>query len=181
MPFIRLESDYNEKLLDFVSSRVRDIVPEAANVLLFPLSRNCEVDSEQDFAVLHERRFLLLQMYNRVDTDHDLRSSEVCKSLDGDHPNRSKGKTLFRFLKTGLKQLLRKSRSTTGGQEHFKLNEFLLTPHQNHYKFYMHESLSAALYKFPIRAPKASHEYAGLWGGTFVGHRLQTSPERPFS
>ncbi|KAL7131912.1 hypothetical protein ABFS83_12G036700 [Erythranthe nasuta] len=31
---------------------------------------------------------------------------------------------------------------------------------------YMHKSLSA-LYKLPIRAPKASHEYAGLFGGTF--------------
>ncbi|KAL8034591.1 hypothetical protein ABFX02_12G037900 [Erythranthe guttata] len=180
MPFIRLESDDREKLLDFVSSQVRDIVPQAANVLLFPLSRNGEVDSEQDFAVLHERRLLLLLMYNRVDTDLDLRSSEVCRSLDGDHPHRSKGKTLFRFLKTGLKQLLRKSRSTTGDQEHLKLNEFLRpgdivglslrakTVDVHCYKVwpYMHESLSA-LYKFPIQAPKASHVYAGLWGGTF--------------
>ncbi|EYU31557.1 hypothetical protein MIMGU_mgv1a018345mg, partial [Erythranthe guttata] len=63
IPFSRLESDDREMLLDFVTRQVRGIVPDTATAILFPPLRTDEVDSQQDFTVLHERRLLLLQMY----------------------------------------------------------------------------------------------------------------------
>ncbi|KAL7131918.1 hypothetical protein ABFS83_12G037200 [Erythranthe nasuta] len=47
IPFSPLESDDRERLLD-VTSQVRDIVPDAANMIFFPPSTNDEVDSQQD-------------------------------------------------------------------------------------------------------------------------------------
>ncbi|KAL7131913.1 hypothetical protein ABFS83_12G036800 [Erythranthe nasuta] len=119
--FIHLDSEDKEKLLDFVTSQVRDIVPDAANVLFFPRSRNDEAVSERDFAVLCERRLLLLQMYNRFNMNHDLAS----QAGEGDRSHCIKGKTLFQFLKNGLKQLLRQSRSTNGDRKYLKPHEFL--------------------------------------------------------
>ncbi|EYU25261.1 hypothetical protein MIMGU_mgv1a023521mg [Erythranthe guttata] len=135
-PFIRLESDDQSRLLDFVTSQVRDFVPEAANVLLFPRSRNDEVDSKQDFAALHERRLLLLELYEHGNVNHDIKSDEespsnptelgssddVSESLDSTSAHQgqsSKGKkTLSAFLKNGLKKLLRKSSSTNSDREY---------------------------------------------------------------
>ncbi|KAL1541847.1 F-box protein [Salvia divinorum] len=203
------------RLLDLVTSQVRQVVPETANMLLFPRSRNNEVDLQNDIAVLCERRLLLLQMYKRSGGNHDLRSdsehpvnpteigtSEVCKRLNcpsgyhaqqaenGDQAHCPKGKTLSGFLKNGLKQILGKSSSTNGNREvqkktassgeskHLQLHEFLRSDHTiglraasmnlSSYRAWpnMHDS-RYALYKLPLRAPKASHEYAGLWGGTF--------------
>ncbi|KAL7131908.1 hypothetical protein ABFS83_12G036400 [Erythranthe nasuta] len=135
-PFIRLESDERCRLLDFVTSQVRDVVPEAANVLLFPRSRNDEVDSKQDFAALHERRLLLLELYEHGNVNHDIKSNEespsnptelgssddVSESVDstsGHQGQSSKGKkTLSAFLKNGLKKLLRQSSSTNSNREY---------------------------------------------------------------
>ncbi|XP_042013947.1 F-box protein At5g39450-like isoform X1 [Salvia splendens] len=205
------------RLLDFVTSQVRQVVPDTANLLLFPCSRSNEADLHNDIAVLCERRLLLLQMYDCGGGNHDLGSdpelplnpteigtSEVCKRLncpsgyhasqaeDVDQAHCPKGKTLSGFLKNGLKQILGKSSSTNGNREgqkknassgeskHLQLHEFLRSDHTiglslraasmklSSYRAWpnMHDS-RYALYKLPLRAPKASHEYAGLWGGTF--------------
>ncbi|CAA0819770.1 F-box protein [Striga hermonthica] len=132
MSFSRLCFADRRRLLDVVTSQVRQVGPEAANSLMFPRVRDGEFDLERDLAALHERRLLLLQMYRRGSGDNqDLKPgtesplgpgalglSEICKSLDcsdesHDQDNYTKGKTLTGFLKNGLKQiLLGKSRST---------------------------------------------------------------------
>lgn len=229
LPFSRLGFGDRRRLLDLVTSRVRQVVPEKANVLLFPCLRNDEVDLERDIAVLHERRLLLLQMYKRGGENLDFKSdselplnptelgtSEVCKSLDcpsgyhasqagdGDQVHCPKGKTLSGFLKNGLKQILGKSSSINGNREfqkkttssgeskHLQLQEFLrsgdtiglglraATMKLSSYRAWpnMHDS-RFALYKLPLRAPKASHEYAGLWGGTFGWPPGRPSEDKP--
>lgn len=229
LPFSRLGFGDRRRLLDHVTSRVRQVVPETANVLLFPRLRNDEVDLERDIAILRERRLLLLQMYKRGGENHDFKSaselplnptelgtSEVCKSLDcpsgyhasqagdGDQAHCPKGKTLSGFLKNGLKQILGKSSSTNGNREfqkktasngeskHLQLQEFLrsgdtiglglrpATMKLSSYRAWpnMHDS-RFALYKLPLRAPKASHEYAGLWGGTFGWPPGRPSEDKP--
>ncbi|XP_042018335.1 F-box protein At5g39450-like [Salvia splendens] len=217
LTFSRLGFGDRRRLLDLVTSQVRQAVPETANLLLFPRSRSNEADLQNDIAVLCERRLLLLQMYKRGGGNHDLGSdselplnrteigtSEVCKRLnclsgyhasqaeDVDQAHCPKGKTLSGFLKNGLKQILGKSSSTNGNREgqkktassgeskHLQLQEFLRSDHTiglslraasmklSSYRAWpnMHDS-RYALYKLPLRTPKASHEYAGLWGGTF--------------
>ncbi|KAL7131911.1 hypothetical protein ABFS83_12G036600 [Erythranthe nasuta] len=178
-PFIRLESDDRELVLEFVTSQVRDIVPDAANVLLFPRPRIDAVDSQQDFIVLHERRLLLLQMYERGNMNHDLKSdegsplnptelgsSEVYKSLDCtcNYPASQAGDaTLHEFLQLG---------DWVGLSLQAETKEL----YSCKYWPYRYEILSA-FYKFPIRAPKAcDEEFAGLWGGTFG---LPPSADKP--
>ncbi|KAL7090407.1 hypothetical protein ACP275_12G039200 [Erythranthe tilingii] len=158
-PFIHLCSGDRQKLLGFVTSQVRDIVPDAANVLLFPRPRIDAVDSEQDFIVLHERRLLLLQMYERGNMNHDLKSNEGSPlnptelGCTSEYPaSRAGDATLHEFLQSGDWVGLSLQAETK------ELYSFNLWP-------YMYESLSA-LYKFPIRTPEACDEYAGLWGGT---------------
>lgn len=229
MPFSRLGFGDRRRLLDVVTSQVRQIVPEIANVLLFPRLRNDEVDLQRDVAVLYERRLLLLQMYKRGGGNRDLISgselplnptelglNEVCKSLDcssgyhasqagdGDQAHCTKGKTLSGFLKNGLRQILGKSSSTNGNREfqkktassceskYVQLHEFLqsgdtiglslraTTMKLSSYRAWpnMHDS-RFALYKLPIRAPKAGHEYCGLWGGTFGWPPGRPSEDKP--
>lgn len=124
---------------------------------------------------------------------------------DGDQGHCTKGKTLSGFLKNGLKQILGKSGSTNGGREyqkttssskceskHVQLHEFVqsgdmvglslraATMRLSSYRAWpnMHDS-RFALYKLPMRAPKASHEYAGLWGGTFGWPPGRPSEDKP--
>lgn len=113
---------------------------------------------------------------------------------DDEHSHCAKGKTISGFLKNGLKQILGKSSSSKNGcQEsrkksastsergkYVQLHEFLRSGDTiglglrgtsmklSSYRAWpnMHDS-RFALYKLPVRPPKASHEYAGLWGGTF--------------
>ncbi|KAL8546112.1 hypothetical protein ACS0TY_006002 [Phlomoides rotata] len=220
MSFSRLGFGDRRRLLDFVTTQVRKIVPETANVLLFPrLCIDDVADLQRDVGVLYERRLLLLQMYKRGGGSHDLNSSsemplnptelgssEVCRSLDccpptsragdgdGDHSHCARGKTFSGFLKNGLKQILgkssssknasqesqKKSASTSESSKYVPLHEFLrsgdtvglalrsTTMKLSSYRAWpnMHDS-RFALYKLPVRPPKAGHEYAGLWGGTF--------------
>ncbi|KAL6521499.1 hypothetical protein OROGR_018068 [Orobanche gracilis] len=130
MSFRHLGFGDRKRLLDIVTSQVRQIVPETANLLLFPRVRNNEFDYEQDLAALYGRRLLLLQMYKhgsennqdlKLDLEFPLTSSmlglsEISKSLDvtsgyHDQSNCTKRRTLSGFLKNGLKQILGKSSS----------------------------------------------------------------------
>ncbi|KAK4426775.1 F-box protein [Sesamum alatum] len=229
MPFSRLGFGDRRRLLDIVTSQVRLNVPDTANDLLFPRSRNDEVHLQQDVAILYERRLLLLQMYKRGDGNNDLKSgsesllnptelgsTEICKSLectsgyyalqvgDGAQTHCTKGKSLSGFLRNGLKQILGKSSTTNGNHEfqkkssssceskHVQLHEFLrsgdtiglslraATMKLSSYRAWpnMHDS-RFALYKLPIRPPKAGHEYAGLWGGTFGWPPGRPSEDKP--
>lgn len=145
MPFTRLGFGDRRRLLDIVTNQVRLSVPDIANEILFPHSRNTEADLQRDLAMLYERRSLLLQMYNRGGGNHDLTSgtesplnptelgsSEVWKKLDctgGYHALQAadeslapctKGRTLSGFLKNGLKQILGKSSTANGNREFLK-------------------------------------------------------------
>ncbi|KAK6152935.1 hypothetical protein DH2020_012574 [Rehmannia glutinosa] len=126
------------------------------------------------------------------------------KAGDAEQANYPKGKTLSGFLKNGLKQILGKSSSTYGNRDfqkknasscnskHVQLHEFLQsgdmiglslrasTMKLSSYRAWpnMHDS-RFALYKLPVRAPKACHEYAGLWGGTFGWPPGRPSEDKP--
>ncbi|KAL2504701.1 F-box protein [Abeliophyllum distichum] len=151
VPFSRLGFGDRRRLLDIITSQVRLQVPDASNVLLFPPSRNDEVDLHKDLAFLCERRLLLLQMYkggsghNELKTESpldptQLGSSDIRKSLDhttgyltsqtgdGTQVHSMKKKTVSGIFKDGIKQILGKSSSTNGTScesKHAQLHEFL--------------------------------------------------------
>ncbi|EYU31554.1 hypothetical protein ABFS82_12G038200 [Erythranthe guttata] len=204
MPFSRLGFGDRRRLLDVVTSQIRNIVPKEANVMLFPRSKN-------DFGVLYERRLLLLQMYDEESSSPfnptELGSSDVCKSLECtttttsvDQCHVTKSKTLSGFLKNGLKHILRKSsvdqesqKSTSSSSRcQSKLHEFLrsgdrvglslraATMKLSSYRAWpnMHDS-RFALYKLPLHPSNACDEYAGLWGATFGWPPGRKSEEKP--
>ncbi|CAN4122406.1 unnamed protein product [Withania somnifera] len=108
-----------------------------------------------------------------------------------DQESRSR-KTLAEYVRHSLKYILKKSNSVNSkrdllrknssgyGSKHVQLHEFLqpgdaigLTLRASTIKLFsyrawpsMHDS-KFALYKLPMRAPEASQEFAGVWGGTF--------------
>ncbi|XP_012844455.1 PREDICTED: F-box protein At5g39450-like [Erythranthe guttata] len=174
IPFSRLESDDREMLLDFVTRQVRGIVPDTATAILFPPLRTDEVDSQQDFTVLHERRLLLLQMYERMLNPTEFGSSEAG---DGDQV---------------LEQILRKSSSTDGGQENQStLHQFLrssdrvglclraATMELSFHMAWPHmDDDQSILYKMPMEPPDECHKYAGLWGGAYGWPPTRVSEEK---
>ncbi|KAL3640469.1 hypothetical protein CASFOL_015437 [Castilleja foliolosa] len=144
--FNRLGFGDRRRLLDVVTSQVRQVIPDTVNSVLIPRSRNNEFDPKQDFTGFYERRLLLLQMFNGDKRDVKacaLGLSEVCKSHnskpgDGDPARCTKSKTLSGLLKNGLKQILGTSSSAHGNREsssqknglgceskHVQLHEFL--------------------------------------------------------
>ncbi|XP_065873616.1 F-box protein At5g39450 isoform X2 [Euphorbia lathyris] len=114
-----------------------------------------------------------------------------CSNADSRAKSISK-KTLSGYFRASLRQILGKSPSINGSftlpknssssseNKHAQLHEFLrsgdtigLTLHAStarlsSYRAWpnMHDS-RFALYKLPMRVPRADQEYAGLWGGTF--------------
>eukprot|EP00257_Ricinus_communis_P015148 XP_015573002.1 F-box protein At5g39450 [Ricinus communis] len=119
-------------------------------------------------------------------------SSGYYSSLNGDSEAKViMKKTLSGYFRSSLKQILGKSPSINGSRiisknssssenKHAQLREFLrssdtigLTLHASttrlsSYRAWpnMHDS-RFALYKLPLRVPRADQEFAGLWGGTF--------------
>ncbi|KAL3813132.1 hypothetical protein ACJIZ3_014400 [Penstemon smallii] len=114
--------------------------------------------------------------------------------LESNDSTCTKSKGISGFLKNGLKQILGKSSSTNGSQEfqkttsssyeskHLQLHDFLqsgggstiglslraTTMKLSSYRAWPNMNDSRfALYKLPMWAPKAHHEFSGLWGGTF--------------
>ncbi|XP_041005005.1 F-box protein At5g39450 isoform X1 [Juglans microcarpa x Juglans regia] len=132
----------------------------------------------------------LSQIRKSLDRPSGFSNSLNCD--DDGHVQCAKRKTLRGYFKNSLKQFLGRSSSinvgnaiskngsSSGGNKHAQLHEFFtsgdairLALHASTIKLSsyrawpnMHES-RFALYKLPMRAPTADHEYAGLWGGTF--------------
>ncbi|KAK3211444.1 hypothetical protein Dsin_016150 [Dipteronia sinensis] len=122
------------------------------------------------------------------------RSSGCHGSLNGDRgqTQNTKTRTLGGYFRDSLRQILgrasaingsrptSKNSSSGGENRHRQLQEFLksgdtigMTLHASNMKLSsyrawpnMHDS-RFALYKLPMRPPRADQEYAGLWGGTF--------------
>lgn len=120
------------------------------------------------------------------------RSSGFHNSLNGDGQTKPiMKKTLSGYFRASLRQIwgkspsngsrtLSKNSSSSSESKHAQLHEFLragdtigLTLHASTVKLSsyrawpnMHDT-RFALYKLPMRAPRADQEYAGLWGGTF--------------
>ncbi|XP_050372417.1 F-box protein At5g39450 isoform X1 [Argentina anserina] len=214
VPFSRLGFSDRRKLLDVVTSQIRLKVPNVAIGPLFPRLRDDGENFQKDMVLLCERRSMLLQMLKLGEGDVDskarnqlpfdcaqLQLNEFRKSLDrtsalqsninedGGHRQSPRRKTLGRYFKDSLNQILGKSNSFNGNSKnssssseskYASLQEFLssgdtigLTLHASSAKLSsyrawpnMHDS-RFAIYKLPLRIPTADHEYAGLWGGTF--------------
>ncbi|KAL6992966.1 hypothetical protein U1Q18_011081 [Sarracenia purpurea var. burkii] len=122
------------------------------------------------------------------------RSSGFRNSLNGDNGRTqcTKRRTIGGYFRAGVKQILGKSSLLSSNREfwengcsssenkHAQLHNFLQsgdtialtlcasTVKLSSYRAWpsMHDS-RFALYKLPVRPPKAGQEYAGLWGGTF--------------
>ncbi|PRQ49484.1 putative F-box domain-containing protein [Rosa chinensis] len=214
VPFRRLAFSDRRKLLDVVTSQIRLKVPDGAIGPLFPQLRDDEENFQKDMVLLSERRSMLLQMCKLGEGHMDLKASsqlpcdrtqlqlnEFRKSLDrtsdchntinedAGHRQSPRKKSLGRYFKDSLNQILGKSISFNGNSKnsssssenkYASLPEFLssgdtigLSLHASTVKLSsyrawpnMHDS-RFAIYKLPLRIPTADQEYAGLWGGTF--------------
>lgn len=141
VPFSRLAFGDRRKLLEIVTSQIRQKVPESRHGPLFPHLRDDEKNFKKDMLLLSERRSMLIQMYKFggvcIDwkTDSELPSdptqmelSEIRRSLDRASGFRSslngddgrtqctKRKTLGGYFRDSLKQILRKSISSNGSR-----------------------------------------------------------------
>lgn len=215
VPFGRLGFSDRRKLLEVVTSQVRQKVPDHANGPLFPRLRDDEESFQKDLKLLAERRSLLLQSckLGGGHTDRNpeqssdptqLQLSEIRKTFDRSTSTSkvsteddgtgtcTKKKTLGGYVRNSIRQILRKSNSFNGSHlsvkggsssseiKHAHLHEFLksgdtigLSLHASNIKLSsyrawpnMHDS-RFAVYKLPLKVPRAEQEYAGLWGGTF--------------
>ncbi|PON82308.1 F-box domain containing protein [Trema orientale] len=214
VPFSRLAFSDRRKLLEAITGQVRLKVPDLATGPLFPSMRTDEESFCKDMVLLCERRSVLIQMHKLGGAHIDWNSSaqllsdpthlelsEIRKTLerssglhystsveDG-HTQCSKKKTLGKYLRASINQILGKSNgglatskngSSSSDNKHAQLLEFLRsgdtigltlnasTVKLSSYRAWpnMHDS-RFALYKLPLRVPTAQQEYAGLWGGTF--------------
>lgn len=215
VPFNRLGFSDRRKLLDVVTNQIRLKVPSVAIGPLFPRLRDNEENFQKDMVLLSERRSMLLQMLKLGEGYMDSKGSSQLPfdrtqlqlngfrkspgqtsdfhniiSEDTSHRQSSRRKSIGRYFKDSLNQILGKSISFNGNSKngcsssseskYASLPEFLsssdtigLTLHASTVKLSsyrawpnMHDS-RFAIYKLPLRIPSVDHEYAGLWGGTF--------------
>lgn len=214
VPFSRLSFSDRRKLLEVVTSQIRLKVTDVAIGPLFPRLRDDEENFQKDMVLLLERRSKLIQMCKLGGGHMNLKASsqlqgdrtqlllsEIRKSVDrisdfhntinedDGHRQSHRRKSLGRYFKDSLNQILGKSNSISGNSKngssssenkHASLQEFLgsgdsigLTLHASNVKLSsyrawpnMHDS-RFAIYKLPLRNATAGQEYAGLWGGTF--------------
>uniref|UniRef100_A0A7N0TY03 F-box domain-containing protein n=1 Tax=Kalanchoe fedtschenkoi TaxID=63787 RepID=A0A7N0TY03_KALFE len=136
VPFSRLAFGDRRKLLELITSRVGQKVPDSAIAPLFLPSRDVEKSFKRDLENLFERRSLLLKIYKAGTGQIDWKSgcassadptqlelSEIRKSLDRASGFRSflngedvraqisKKKTIGGYFKNSIKQILGKSSS----------------------------------------------------------------------
>ncbi|KAF3434056.1 hypothetical protein FNV43_RR25159 [Rhamnella rubrinervis] len=213
VPFSRLAFSDRRKLLEIVTSQVRLKVPPPANGPLFPPLRVEQENFQEDMVRLSKRRSMLIQMHKtggghidwnagtQLSSDPtQLELSEIRKSLDKSsgihcsineddgHTQCKNRKTIGRYVRDSINQILGKSSSINGSKngtsssdnKYAQLHEFLMSGDTigltlqassvrlSSYRAWpnMHDS-RFALYKLPMRVPTAEQEYAGLWGGTF--------------
>ncbi|OMO57232.1 hypothetical protein CCACVL1_25890 [Corchorus capsularis] len=149
VPFSRLAFGDRRKLLETVTSQVRQKVPDFVNGPLFPRLREDVENFQKDVVLLLQRRLILLKMY-RFGCDHDCtdlkattempvdptqlelsdirrtldRSRSYSNSLNGDdgqtHGNNRK--TIGGYFRASIKQFLRKSSSINAAQANSKYN-----------------------------------------------------------
>lgn len=138
--FSQLAFSDRRKLLNIVTSQVRQKVPDSANGLLFPRLRDYEEKFQNDLAILLERRLLLMQMHKLGDRRIDWKATpelpsdptqleliQTRKSLDhpsgsnslddnkDSHAQYTKRKTFRGYFRDSLKQILGKSSSINIG------------------------------------------------------------------
>ncbi|XP_062117964.1 F-box protein At5g39450 [Humulus lupulus] len=212
--FSRLGFSDRRRLLEVVTGHIDLKVPDPAIGPLFPSMRTDEDSISKDMALLSERRSVLVQKHKLGKTHVDWKSStqlpsdptqlelsdikrtlELSSGLhystseDDGHTQGNKKKTLGKYFRNSLNQILGKSNgglatskngSSSSDNKHAQLSEFLSsgdtigltlsasTMKLSSYRAWpnMHDS-RFALYKLPLRIPTADEEYAGLWGGTF--------------
>ncbi|KAF4385228.1 hypothetical protein G4B88_026511 [Cannabis sativa] len=212
--FSRLGFSDRRSLLEVITGQVRLKVPDSAIGPMFPSMRTDEDSVSKDMALLSERRSVLVQMHKLGGTHVDwklsaqlppdptqLELSDIKKTLerssglhystseDDGHSQSNKKKTLGRYFRDSINQILGKSNgglaaskngSSSSDSKHAQLSEFLRSGDTigltlaasamklSSYRAWpnMHDS-RYALYKLPLRIPTADEEYAGLWGGTF--------------
>ncbi|WRX08740.1 hypothetical protein QQP08_001227 [Theobroma cacao] len=149
VPFCRLAFVDRRKLLETVTSQVRQKVPYSVSGPLFPRLRDDVENFQNDLVVLSQRRLLLLQMY-RSGCDHDCtdlkastempadptqlelndirksldRSSSCSNTLNGDDGQMrgNNRKSIGGYFRASIKQILRKSSSINGGRAISKCN-----------------------------------------------------------
>ncbi|KAF2284466.1 hypothetical protein GH714_022063 [Hevea brasiliensis] len=146
VPFSRLAFSDRRKLIEVVTSQVHQTVPDSVNEPLFPRLRSDEENFQKDIVLLFERRSLLLQNYKFGGSWFDWKEA----------PEMPSDPTQLQLSE--IKNSLDRSSGF-----HNSLNGDGQT------KSIMKKTLSGrfALYKLPMRVPRADQEYAGLWGGTF--------------
>ncbi|KAK6128421.1 hypothetical protein DH2020_037833 [Rehmannia glutinosa] len=200
--FSRLGFGDRRRLLDVVTSQTRLNIPRDSKLDVFPRRGNGNHDLKPGSeSPLNPTVLGSSEVCKSLDCTSGY---HALKAGDAEQANYPKGKTLSGFLKNGLKQILGKSSSTYGNRDfqkknasscnskHVQLHEFLQsgdmiglslrasTMKLSSYRAWpnMHDS-RFALYKLPVRAPKACHEYAGLWGGTFGWPPGRPSEDKP--
>ncbi|OMO56143.1 hypothetical protein COLO4_35769 [Corchorus olitorius] len=149
VPFSRLAFGDRRKLLETVTSQVRQKVPDFVNGPLFPRLREDVENFQKDAVLLLQRRSILLKMY-RFGCDHDCtdlkattempvdptqlelsdirrtlnRSRSYSYSLNGDdgQTHGNDRKSIGGYFRASIKQFLRKSSSINAAQANSKYN-----------------------------------------------------------
>ncbi|OMO56037.1 Snf7 [Corchorus olitorius] len=149
VPFSRLAFGDRRKLLETVTSQVRQKVPDFVNGPLLPRLREDVENFQKDVVLLLQRRSILLKMY-RFGCDHDCtdlkattempvdptqlelsdirrtldRSRSYSNSLNGDdgQTHGNSRKSIGGYFRASIKQFLRKSSSINAAQANSKYN-----------------------------------------------------------
>ncbi|XP_020538069.1 F-box protein At5g39450 isoform X2 [Jatropha curcas] len=146
VPFSRLGFSDRRKLIEVVTTHVRQNVPDSANGPVFPRLRSDEENFEKDMVFLFERRSVLIQMYElggscidwkespELPSDptqlqlREIRRSIDCSSgfhssLNGDgHTKSIMKKSLGGYFRASFRQILGKSPSINGSRTLSKNN-----------------------------------------------------------
>nr|XP_016494927.1 PREDICTED: F-box protein At5g39450-like [Nicotiana tabacum] len=146
VPFGRLAFVDRRKLLDTVTNQVRQMLPDANDVILFPRLRAEEAALREDMELLYERRSLLMQMYNgdgltiwkagselpfhpthiglsEFRQNLDLISGgPTSQTADESRSRCTRRKTIAEYVRHSLKHILKKSDSINGKLDLLKKN-----------------------------------------------------------
>lgn len=140
IPFGRLNFSDRRKLIEVVTNKVGQNLPDSANGPLFPQLRNEEENFQKDMALLFERRLLLLQM-NKLSGGYidwkpvpelpvcptQLQSSDIRNNLDRTNESHSSSngyeghqQSITKKTLRVIKQILGRSSSMNGSHSHSK-------------------------------------------------------------
>ncbi|XP_009793454.1 F-box protein At5g39450 [Nicotiana tabacum] len=146
VPFGRLAFVDRRKLLDTVTNQIRQMLPDANDVILFPRLRAEEAALREDMELLYERRSLLMQMYDgggltiwkagselpfhpthiglsEFRQNLDLISGgPASQTADESRSRCTRRKTIAEYVRHSLKHILKKSDSINGKLDLLKKN-----------------------------------------------------------